>query len=1008
MPFHNLKQLDPWSTLLSLTTVLVCSTLATFGTVAMADGVADRQNEYLEAFYQEFDDSALLGVEASVTFNWAYAAMALNKDSAEINQANAALGQYLTDNATLWDTAMGDPATIGSYWDMPTLGYLALDPNLSSQVTGANKSLINQFLHNYSVNTETSDMPSLDFDDELRIFGSDNHDLHRRSIYLTTAKLLKDDPAYADQTYVGGDIPEQRYAKWTNNLMDYFQRRAGQGGSVEVASPTYQGVTMRAVFTIGELAEDDRLGQLADDYTDLIFADMAQETLHGMRGGAKVRAYKNRSFYPQQDRSANYLYLFTGEPSSGLSLLPDGLHLLNTFGATTSDYRVPSVIQSIGTDEQQRGTFQYVTNRLGQGEREIIDGEIVYNHPAETSAMLRTSYVTPDYVLGWFTIDETEEYMGIHTQNHWMGAITGTSPESRVVVQLTPGSDERTGYQELQAVGDENAVLIRKQQDATAGEQMRVYVSSDFTYQEQGGWVFGESGDGNSYFAVQGLLPSGAASYQVTTVSTTVAPLGGKWFQFDDEDAVVLLQMGRSEEFTDLNAFKADILANSITWDPGDGAVQYQAGAGASTLKMFTDNQLPQVGGTTVDLTPANVYDSPYLHGVQGSNLVTVTGLGGEILDLDFSYDPVAPLQTQLHQSNFTLQGEVFSPGYRGLVGVTQAELEPGFGSNFTYGVGSTGVLEIDVDGKNLVADRLSIAGDLSLDGELRVNWVRDLPQQGAVFTILEADQISGQFSTVVLPTLKENLFWQTENLHTMGQIEIAEGEQILLGDQDGSVFNGPGSADDVPVDPAWASQFSGFTLGMFDEQGANLTRLASFDITAADPTEIVAARLEIKLGQLAFGFENDFLTLDDLGNTMSLSSLGSLDPGALNMGSVLYYEFTNDDLNLLDDGMLNIAIQDDTAIDWVRFAWLIPAGIPGDFDADGDVDGADFLLWQRNPAVGDLADWEANLGTVALLSAAVSATIPEPSTISLLLVLVSTCLLRRQRCSQFSMLSLS
>lgn len=31
--------------------------------------------------------------------------------------------------------------------------------------------------------------------------------------------------------------------------------------------------------------------------------------------------------------------------------------------------------------------------------------------------------------------------------------------------------------------------------------------------------------------------------------------------------------------------------------------------------------------------------------------------------------------------------------------------------------------------------------------------------------------------------------------------------------------------------------------------------------------------------------------------------------------------------------------------------------GHPGDFDLDGDVDGADFLLWQRNPSVGDLAD---------------------------------------------------
>jgi hypothetical protein len=54
------------------------------------------------------------------------------------------------------------------------------------------------------------------------------------------------------------------------------------------------------------------------------------------------------------------------------------------------------------------------------------------------------------------------------------------------------------------------------------------------------------------------------------------------------------------------------------------------------------------------------------------------------------------------------------------------------------------------------------------------------------------------------------------------------------------------------------------------------------------------------------------------------------------------------------------------------------PVGLPGDFDNDGDVDGRDFLTWQRNPAVGDLADWQNNYGMGPL--AAVGA-VPEPST---------------------------
>ena len=122
-------------------------------------------------------------------------------------------------------------------------------------------------------------------------------------------------------------------------------------------------------------------------------------------------------------------------------------------------------------------------------------------------------------------------------------------------------------------------------------------------------------------------------------------------------------------------------------------------------------------------------------------------------------------------------------------------------------------------------------------------------------------------------------------------------------------------------------------------------------------------------------------MTLDELGNTQSLSSLESLDLGEL--GEVLFYEFSNADLSLLVDGLLNIAIQDDTPIDWVRFAWLIPAGIPGDFDSDGNVDGADFLQWQRDSAVGDLADWQTHYGTPASLATA-SGAVPEPSTLAL------------------------
>ncbi len=94
----------------------------------------------------------------------------------------------------------------------------------------------------------------------------------------------------------------------------------------------------------------------------------------------------------------------------------------------------------------------------------------------------------------------------------------------------------------------------------------------------------------------------------------------------------------------------------------------------------------------------------------------------------------------------------------------------------------------------------------------------------------------------------------------------------------------------------------------------------------------------------------------------------------------------------LFDDGDLNdtssAAHNPRTGIDNIRFSQTQgTVGTPGDFDGDDDVDGRDFLVWQRggSPAplsTGDLATWQGAYG--APLVAAVS--VPEPTSGILLL----------------------
>ena len=85
-----------------------------------------------------------------------------------------------------------------------------------------------------------------------------------------------------------------------------------------------------------------------------------------------------------------------------------------------------------------------------------------------------------------------------------------------------------------------------------------------------------------------------------------------------------------------------------------------------------------------------------------------------------------------------------------------------------------------------------------------------------------------------------------------------------------------------------------------------------------------------------------------------------------------------------VDDVMTNVDIPFQTA-NFDDFSLI--AVVPGDFDIDGDVDGRDFLVWQRggspNPnSAGDLATWRSAFGTGG--AAAAAGAVPEPAAAAL------------------------
>jgi hypothetical protein len=154
------------------------------------------------------------------------------------------------------------------------------------------------------------------------------------------------------------------------------------------------------------------------------------------------------------------------------------------------------------------------------------------------------------------------------------------------------------------------------------------------------------------------------------------------------------------------------------------------------------------------------------------------------------------------------------------------------------------------------------------------------------------------------------------------------------------------------------------------------------------DYSSLVDATLAIQLAGTVAGLSHDRLTVERfafLGGTLEVTFTGGFTPSVGNM--FIFLTATEAVEGTFDQLLLPAGFQ--WQVDYLAKSVVLKVlglGTPGDFDGDGDVDGRDFLVWQRNPAVGALADWQANYGVGGL--SALSA-VPEPDGF----VLVGTCL---------------
>ncbi|MEL6108600.1 MAG: GEVED domain-containing protein, partial [Planctomycetota bacterium] len=157
---------------------------------------------------------------------------------------------------------------------------------------------------------------------------------------------------------------------------------------------------------------------------------------------------------------------------------------------------------------------------------------------------------------------------------------------------------------------------------------------------------------------------------------------------------------------------------------------------------------------------------------------------------------------------------------------------------------------------------------------------------------------------------------------HNQRLSEANEKREYAIGDFDHGFYDGPATADAMAVDAGWLADVIALGSPLPIETSDQNTdgHLVPFSFQyQLDANEIVRSAT-ISIGLRGTGgdtTDDDYIWLDDLGVSRSLSSLGLTDTLLVDETTVLTLELTGVDRALVQDGLLNVLVGGNVAVDW-------------------------------------------------------------------------------------------
>jgi hypothetical protein len=621
--------------------------------------------------------------------NAAFAKLMVNED---VETANAIIVHHLRNSSEL---------SVWSLWETPY--YIRLYYTFSSRagkypgrLKPETEALLLETLWDRTV---VKNDISWTRDSTWDMVGSENHDLQAKACNFISSRIFMNEPGYRDRVYPnhgygqgnyyghggyygpgvkhldrhgGGRAKNSdgkayraadHYAAWRDFFKEYVQERSKRGFFLENGSPGYFKMTMSFIDLAHHYSGDEELERYIDNFVSLVWAEWAQTSISGRRGGPRTR-YRYALSGDSERGTGDLASFMVGGPGNGQMFWQWGL---------LNDYELPPIVWGMMLDRKALGAFTYTARGIGE-EKPIMPRPL----GAERSTLLdvdsrfvKQTYVTPDYTLG----TQMDHPLAIHSHlsiaDRWHG-MTVSRAEDAMVVPVALPKEKSINNQApkeyelnlmLQTVQNENVLVAQQYRRWTAlhpewfpadhrvyDRDVGVWVGKDWEERiERDGWVFLRSGD--VFSAVRPVtwdepyersLKSTGTGNQVFFNKPFDEPTvrvcakcytwnaAGSIMQLQDNYSAIIIEASSQARHASFQAFMSDVLDNPIalykTVVPGFHVLTY-TGTGKDAKEIVFNlgaPEIPTVGGKYLNYEHPWTFDSPYLRSPYKSGVVTL------------------------------------------------------------------------------------------------------------------------------------------------------------------------------------------------------------------------------------------------------------------------------------------------------------------------------------------------------------------------------------------------